>query len=780
MAEVARRGPSPSPAISRPAPAPPPPPATPAVRRPDPQRRGEQVVTGRISGNVTNCQEASKHTQNEVHRARAKPSTKSMLRPESSEKLRMPKSSGGLLGQLDYRKSIADEYKRIPQTHSMQSTAPTQCSSLINCDTSSEFRHKGVQETGPQAILHTKLHRKHYQSEAPWKGNFHVTGDLKHICDGIEAQFPFQIFVRVYEASKQMPEILKLEAVALSQLWPKKFKMKPPDEQDIGLCFVSIHQRSHRSFDHLLEKISSHIGLWTSIGDIELSIFSSKLLPPDYQRKDDKFYFWGIFGKHLRKNRRHCNSHITSMENSNLSQPNEDSDDKSEDTVMKLDARKEKEIETAQPNSYPASSCARAAPAASLINGCCNRDPVNKSTFSIADSPSQLDNVASSGADLNECEVVLGTPDSNSASNGAATVSLPDGRHRHGFVNKSTSSLADSPCQPANISSAGSDLMLDTPNALSPKIDRINGCHVVSGTPNSNPASSCADPFDSPLSRRFGRDWNKSTFSVSDSICQPANTSSVGSDLMLDTHPGYSLNVPPGLTKAQCQNEANDVSNVDARRNLVMDTPGEFSNNIPPGFTEADRRLPTVTSTEPEPGVSTPVTEKKPLIRFSLNIPKLVKTEIIPGFTMPNAVEKEPESPAVDKAKETTPSPLASGTSSVRKAGKADGITRGKATVEDDENSEEREFPKIRRLSELYSRPRSCTEVCRSVSTNLADKFQAAEQPEQQRHPAKRVMQEPPEPYLADTAKRLKVNGRLALNKGVDRQTNQDQENGRR
>jgi hypothetical protein len=95
------------------------------------------------------------------------------------------------------------------------------------------------------------------------------------------------------------------------------------------------------------------------------------------------------------------------------------------------------------------------------------------------------------------------------------------------------------------------------------------------------------------------------------------------------------------------------------------------------------------------------------------------------------------------------------------------------ATVEDDGNSEEREFPKIRGLSELYGTPEKFTEVCRPVISNLADKSEAAEQPEKQRHQAKRGLQEPPEP--SHTIKRLKGNGR----NGVVPQTNQDQENGR-
>ena len=83
-----------------------------------------------------------------------------------------------------------------------------------------------------------------------FRGKFEITGELTHTCDGLEAYFPCEISSKVYEASKQMPEILKLEALPLSGLLPKKFKMEPPLAQDIGLCFISSCQRytHHLSF----------------------------------------------------------------------------------------------------------------------------------------------------------------------------------------------------------------------------------------------------------------------------------------------------------------------------------------------------------------------------------------------------------------------------------------------------------------------------------------------------------------------------------------------------
>ena len=76
-----------------------------------------------------------------------------------------------------------------------------------------------------------------------FRGKFEVTGELTHTCDELEAHFPREICTKVIEASKQMPEVLKLEALPLSHLLPKKFKMAPPDAHDIGLRFISSHQR---------------------------------------------------------------------------------------------------------------------------------------------------------------------------------------------------------------------------------------------------------------------------------------------------------------------------------------------------------------------------------------------------------------------------------------------------------------------------------------------------------------------------------------------------------
>ncbi|CAN6290232.1 unnamed protein product [Urochloa humidicola] len=466
-----------------------------------------------------------------------------------------------------------------------------------------------------------------------------------------------------------MPETLNLEAVSLSQLWPKKFKMEPPDSRDIGLWFVSSHGRPDKSFDHLLEKVASHTGLVTKIGDTELAIFSSELLLPRDQRKNDELYFWGVFGKHIRKKRCQPCSPIKNVK----------------EVGTKLDVTKGRETDT----EYDIGMALGARGNPIVATG--NKERVRDNYEGIA-----------------------------------KVLDFTRGKEN------------------------GS----------------VNDCMTVLGTSDSNPASSCSAPAASLLNGcRSNDSANKSTFSLEDSACQPADRSSASSDLMLDIPRGFSLDVPPGFTKAHClpQIVAAAMPCADAPSSLILNTPPGFPTDIPPGFMPSHRMPAAISSSGATTRASIPGTEKKPLIRFSLNVPRPVKMEVPPGFTALHAVKKEPGLPAVDKATEKqTLNYLASTASSMGKAGKADEmeIMDNEVKVEQDENSEEREFPKIRRLVDLY--PSDSTEFFQPA--HLPDTVQERA-PEKQIHQRKRGRDESPEPAPADTTTRWPcVNGRIALN----------------
>ncbi|CAL4929783.1 unnamed protein product [Urochloa decumbens] len=619
-----------------------------------------------------------------------------------------------LLSPIPLRNESSMECNNIPPIHSAQSIASTQYGALL------QERNSGAsidcsRPSGAPVILHTKLHEKHRQPEGCWKGNFRVTGELFHTCDGLEAHLAPEIYSKAYDASKHMPETLNLEAVPLSQLWPKKFKMEPPDSGDIGLWFVSSHERSDKSFDHLLEKVASHTGLVTKIGDTELAIFSSELLPPNDQRKNGELYSWGVFGKHIRKKRCQPCSCIENVK----------------EVGTELDVTKGRETDTE--SDIGMALGARGNP--TVATG--NNERVRDNYEGIA---KVLDFTGGKETGrVNDCMAVLGTSDSNPTSScSAPAASLLNGCHSNDSANKSAFSLEDSACQPADRSSASSDLMLDIPPGFSldipPGFTRAH-CQpqiIAAAVPCADaPASLLGTPPGFPTDIPPG---------FMPCIDAPAS-------LILGTPPGFPTDIPPSFMPC-----------ADVPPSLILDTPSGFLTDIPPGFTEAHRMPAAISSAGAATRASIPDTEKKPLIRFSLNVPRPVKMEVPPGFTALHAVKKELGLPAVDKATEKQTVTA----SSMGKAGKADemGIMDNEVKVEQDENSEEREFPKIRRLVDLY--PSDSTEFFQPP--HLPDKVQE-QAPEKQIHQRKRGRDESPEPAPADTTTRCpNVNGRIALN----------------
>uniref|UniRef100_A0A453INT1 Uncharacterized protein n=1 Tax=Aegilops tauschii subsp. strangulata TaxID=200361 RepID=A0A453INT1_AEGTS len=232
---------------------------------------------------------------------------------------------------------------------------------------------------------------------------------------------------------------------------------------------------------------------------------------------------------------------------------------------------------------------------------------------------------------------------------------------------------------------------------------------------------------------------------TTDSLCKSARRAPACGDLVLDPPSGFlPLDVPPGFTRAHC--------------GLRLDAP--------PGFTKAHGGLHTndsMPSPGAENGASTLFSERKSPIKFSLNITRP------PGFAKLAEVKKEPGLPAFFKATEKTPP--------IGKANEKD-IKHDKQVnveVESDDSSEEREFPKTKRLSDILgscassswrnnastsAAPRNCSEVFRPASASKSE-----EQKQHHRHCRKRGQQEASESAAAvEATKRLKVNGRIALN----------------
>ncbi|KAL0421946.1 UNVERIFIED_CONTAM: hypothetical protein Slati_3217500 [Sesamum latifolium] len=140
-----------------------------------------------------------------------------------------------------------------------------------------------------------------------WKGSFCIH-DLKHaeLNLHIEGYSPSQVRRKVYRFSKQMPEVLHFELVSCKNFWKIFFQEYLPDRRDIGLYFFSSDRERSEDYISLLETISmENLALRKQFDDVELLVFTSKLLPVDCQRWEGKHFLWGVF-HHLKQDSSAC------------------------------------------------------------------------------------------------------------------------------------------------------------------------------------------------------------------------------------------------------------------------------------------------------------------------------------------------------------------------------------------------------------------------------------------------------------------------------------------
>nr|CAD1837932.1 unnamed protein product [Ananas comosus var. bracteatus] len=156
-------------------------------------------------------------------------------------------------------------------------------------------------------IINPKEKFPHPASEACWMGTFEFFEVVPHIHSGIQAHFANQVSLKAYEVLKQMPKELKLEILPRLDAWPKMFQSDPPDYNDIGVYFFSRGlERPKEKYIRLLERVSARdIAMKTYIDtDIQLLIYSSKVLPAHCQFIDGQIYLWGVFKNLKRQNQR--------------------------------------------------------------------------------------------------------------------------------------------------------------------------------------------------------------------------------------------------------------------------------------------------------------------------------------------------------------------------------------------------------------------------------------------------------------------------------------------
>uniref|UniRef100_A0A803L9I0 AIPP2-like SPOC-like domain-containing protein n=2 Tax=Chenopodium quinoa TaxID=63459 RepID=A0A803L9I0_CHEQI len=162
----------------------------------------------------------------------------------------------------------------------------------------------------PKVTMVFDSHLPNHPAMSPtWRGTFQITNDvgLCNIFNDIQAHPPCKVHRKVYQVSKQFPKTLALNMLPQRDYWVDIFEDDVPGELHIGLYFLpprlsnknggfpastcDLEQRYYSLLDYLDEH---DYLLRTSFDEVELIVFSSKHLPKDSCKINQKSFLWGV------------------------------------------------------------------------------------------------------------------------------------------------------------------------------------------------------------------------------------------------------------------------------------------------------------------------------------------------------------------------------------------------------------------------------------------------------------------------------------------------------
>ncbi|CAN6181758.1 unnamed protein product [Urochloa humidicola] len=129
--------------------------------------------------------------------------------------------------------------------------------------------------------------------EPTWRGILNI-GNKEYI--PLSGHLSTKSCEKVRDLSKSLARVVEVTKVPRSKVWPKRWDGSRPMDDNIALYFFPHKMRPDNSHDHLLKEVMENdLALRASVGDTEMLMFPSILLPKRYQTFQMKHYLWGIF-----------------------------------------------------------------------------------------------------------------------------------------------------------------------------------------------------------------------------------------------------------------------------------------------------------------------------------------------------------------------------------------------------------------------------------------------------------------------------------------------------
>lgn len=130
-----------------------------------------------------------------------------------------------------------------------------------------------------------------------WRGTMNIR-NKNWTLHGLGAHLSTQAHYKVSNMTNLFPDLLPLEILPRSAVWPKTFGSSSGTFQDgdIGLYFFPVNASDEKAFDDLLDDMMwNDLAVKASFGSADLLIFTSLQLPMQHWRYQKKIYLWGLF-----------------------------------------------------------------------------------------------------------------------------------------------------------------------------------------------------------------------------------------------------------------------------------------------------------------------------------------------------------------------------------------------------------------------------------------------------------------------------------------------------
>ncbi|OQU78766.1 hypothetical protein SORBI_3008G044500 [Sorghum bicolor] len=173
-------------------------------------------------------------------------------------------------------------------------------------DGSGDLNHVGVEDdttsilmNGHAKVLMSSGVEQHCYScskpiEKPtWSGIF-KTDNKEYV--SLDGHLSTKSCEKAWSLSKQLLKVVEVKRLSRLEVQPKAWELSKPTADDIGIYFFPHEMRQDEVLDQLVREVMQNdLALRAVVGEAEMLILPSVLLPNHHQTFQGKYYLWGVF-----------------------------------------------------------------------------------------------------------------------------------------------------------------------------------------------------------------------------------------------------------------------------------------------------------------------------------------------------------------------------------------------------------------------------------------------------------------------------------------------------